>query len=503
MAFAASSAATRRHRRVIHRPSSSAADDLEEVATQVAHASLDSETGEESPFGSHQVALAASLKQAVSSDAGFRSTPIGASDMKVDGALQTLPPSSLFHLPTPGRNSRNPPPPPPAEPPTPPAAMAGAMNGFFGSVLPPPPAGPPASPPTKPPSAPPVMPPGACAAPSAPAPSSSAFSPGCAPISPKGPEPWGLSDAAASQAPQSKGGYREWLQARGQQAMTRSLHTPNGPSGSPVGSPLAHSPLPPASPLATTIASSVAGGPLACYPGTSTAAPCVGVVPPMPNMRMGQPPVPLAPLQPPQASSQWGMPSPCGDMMQQWYPQVQTAEMHPAMMGSQVPPMIPGLCRANSGMMGDCGQQSPSSADAYQQMMGQAMMCDLSGHQSSASQVAMMSGQQSQYGASQQSQVMSPFGHSQVQMMPGDCGAGQHMQQFSMGGWVEDPQQQMQLPQMQQPIAAPSGICQEFDRRLSHQEMMATVMPWTASGMSSEQLAEQLRAAAQNAVWED
>ncbi|CAE8596139.1 unnamed protein product, partial [Polarella glacialis] len=99
--------------------------------------------------------------------------------------------------------------------------------------------------------------------------------------------------------------------------------------------------------------------------------------------------------------------------------------------------------------------------------------------------------------------VMSPFGHSQVQMMPGDCGAGQHMQQFSMGGWVEDPQQQMQLPQMQQPIAAPSGICQEFDRRLSHQEMMATVMPWTASGMSSEQLAEQLRAAAQNAVWED
>lgn len=37
-----------------------------------------------------------------------------------------------------------------------------------------------------------------------------------------GPEPWGLPDAAAPQ-PGTKAGYREWLQARGQLAMQRSL----------------------------------------------------------------------------------------------------------------------------------------------------------------------------------------------------------------------------------------------------------------------------------------
>lgn len=66
-----------------------------------------------------------------------------------------------------------------------------------------------------------------------------------------GPEPWGA-DAEKPAVPAAKGGYREWLQARGQQAMQRSLMQGGGRhQGMPA------SPVPPAAcpgPLLTTSA---------------------------------------------------------------------------------------------------------------------------------------------------------------------------------------------------------------------------------------------------------
>lgn len=48
-----------------------------------------------------------------------------------------------------------------------------------------------------------------------------------------GPEPWGVSDSSASTS--ARGNYREWLQARGQQAMQRSIYGGgNGMPGTPT-----------------------------------------------------------------------------------------------------------------------------------------------------------------------------------------------------------------------------------------------------------------------------
>lgn len=67
----------------------------------------------------------------------------------------------------------------------------------------------------------------------------------------RGPEPWGAADVAA------KGGYREWLQARGQQAMQRSLM-----QGAP-GARQQGAPSPPVSPAACPAVAGVLAAPAA------------------------------------------------------------------------------------------------------------------------------------------------------------------------------------------------------------------------------------------------
>lgn len=68
--------------------------------------------------------------------------------------------------------------------------------------------------------------------------------------SPKGPEPWGLpAEAATAPAPSAnKGGYREFLQARGQQAMQRSSQMPPLVPGSRLPGQAGAVPPPPAVP---------------------------------------------------------------------------------------------------------------------------------------------------------------------------------------------------------------------------------------------------------------
>mmetsp|Transcript_20338 Transcript_20338/g.36330 ORF Transcript_20338/g.36330 Transcript_20338/m.36330 type:complete len:454 (+) Transcript_20338:67-1428(+) len=428
----------------------STSDDLEEVATQVAQASLDSENGEESPMAG-QVAMNSQLKN--------MATP----DLKLTAAS-----NAIFQLPTPGRSGRNPPPPPPSEPPTPTANMNGSLVGL--STMPPPPAAPPASPPTAPPS----MPPAVCGAQAPPAVPGAPHvaAPRNAPTVPDAPHAQGA----------SKGNYREWLQARGQQAMSRSLNQTPGPLGtqSPTASPC------PASPLATTIASTN-------YPGMSHPLPCSTPLPPMPSMRMSQPLPQTAPVQPsPQQappSQNWGVP--CAEMQQPWYPQ---PEMPPQQ--NQGPPMIPGLC-PRGGVMDCAGQQSPMSGD-YQMMGCSPQVMGECNMQSPAS--AFMAGQQSPFGGQ-----MSPYNQ---QVLPQDFSMGQ----LPVNGWPEDPVQMQQMPQpdpMQmvntqmppQQAISPSSCQPQLPpfpgRDMSHEEMMATVIPAAAYGLDREQLAHQLRAAAQ------
>eukprot|EP00930_Biecheleria_cincta_P028510 TRINITY_DN19903_c0_g1_i1.p1 TRINITY_DN19903_c0_g1~~TRINITY_DN19903_c0_g1_i1.p1 ORF type:complete len:597 (+),score=117.67 TRINITY_DN19903_c0_g1_i1:103-1791(+) len=522
---------------------STVADDLEEVAMQVAHAAVDSENSEGSPTKASQVWKASGHK---SSNAV--PSPHGA------------PGGALFQLPTPGRSGRTVPP-PPAEP-----ANAGTLSSSgFGTV--PPPLGAPA-PPTAPPSTPPVMPPAAaqslgahasalamhpavpptappagppCTSPSAAQAAAAAAAtqmrsaPGTCPVGsvsqtapgsgsfPVAPMPSGPPDAAHTSLVPA-GNYRERLQARGQQAMHRSLHP--GAAHAQHQSALQGSPGPspghPGSPLATTLATGAQS--LSGFPGMShpvNASP-TAAVPPLPSMgggRMGpaatQPPPPVMPLQAP-----WSMAG-AGAEMQPWG----SSDLQSMGSATQVPPMLPGVCPR--------GQMLPE-CDNFQ-MMGcgqQAMMPDCAG----ASPFGMPGqGQQSPYAA--QGQMMSPF--SQQMTMPCDfTPGGNPMQQMPMP-W-EDPMQQMQqmqamqqmqqMPPMQhmapmppQPdpvqllspqyamqamtaqqqhcVSSPTGSCHSpcdqssmAARPLNHEEMMAAMQ---GGFFDREQLAQQLRDAAQ------
>jgi len=147
------------------------------------------------------------------------------------------------------------------------------------------------------------------------------------PPSPHAPEPWALpSESAASGLHEVKTNYRERLQARGQQAMNRSLG--------------ASSPVPlPASPVATVPGVlQMPNGPLAGL---------LGPVPPLP-----QPAAPAA-----------------------WAPaEVQPPWFAPPTPEAQPPLMIPGLCRQGSLGTDILGQQSPHG-DGYQMMRcGQGIM---------------------------------------------------------------------------------------------------------------------------------
>eukprot|EP00933_Yihiella_yeosuensis_P052728 TRINITY_DN5083_c0_g1_i1.p1 TRINITY_DN5083_c0_g1~~TRINITY_DN5083_c0_g1_i1.p1 ORF type:complete len:479 (-),score=179.21 TRINITY_DN5083_c0_g1_i1:257-1693(-) len=451
-----------------------ASDDLEAIANQVAFSSLDSESGD-SPAGC-QVKIAASLQQEAAEKAAALG-PIG------KGAA---PGSALFHLPTPGRSSRNPPPPPPAEPPVSPT---GAPIIGLQHLLPPPPANPPVAtaPPTAAPSSPPVLPP--TASPAVPAVAAS--------TAPKGPEPW-MAGAQGSESGRSasKGNYREWLQARGAQAMNRSVTgTPTAASSAPanpavLGSPIAAtSPTAAASPLATQAPTPTAAAPFSPFFPPQQPAPVA--VPPQPAAAHLAGPPQMAAAPPSQAAAaHWGVPHADvhAQQQQQWYPP--QPEVHA---GMQVSHMMPGAA-----MPDYVGQTSPMSHDGYSQMMGP--------------QVPMMPGQQSPYSA--------PYG--QVQYMPEQPMMQQHhmMQQPAMAHqmyqqvpqqphmaidmacpWTEGHFHQQQPTQQLEPAAAEAP---KQGQSISHQDMMSTLMCVSGGAMNPEQLAEQLKAAAQCAgAYED
>lgn len=422
---------SRRNRRP-YRRSDEASDDLEHVATQVAYSAVDSENSDGTPV-SGKVGMV-SLKQ-----------PEEAPRMMVQladkvGEVKPRPPlGSLLNLPTPGRNSRNPPPPPPAQAPTPTASMANCLNGL--STLPPPPLAPAA--------------PMSALAPNVHGPLGSPMLPGPIQVS-KGPEPWmttrqpeAATSPTASPTAQPKGGYREWLQARGQHAMHRSLGTP--------ASPLAVPPSSPSTPIGSHMV------PLATVPPFP-------VGPVMPQMaaqvmnassastRMS---LQIASTQPPQAAA-WNVPP--SEVQQQWYPQADTSSM-----ASQAPLMIPGLCPRSSMVQEYVGQ---AAGFPMMDCSPQAML-DCGGQ---SPMVAMM-GQQSPYGPS------LPYSH-QAPFIPGE------REQV----W-EDPVQQMAMQAAFE--ISPSGRA-ALKGNLSHEEMMAALMPSNqyGPGLDKEELAWQLKAAA-------
>jgi len=146
--------------------------------------------------------------------------------------------------------------------------------------------------------------------------------------------------------------------------------------------------------------------------------------------------------------------------------------------------------------------------DAFQMMgCGQQMGMDYNGMQSPvSSQFAASQGQPAPFAAAQQFGGMSPFGQ-QVPMGPADFTGA-----MPVPGWGEEVMHQMP-PMQQQPISPNSCNLQSLppqpqqqpqqpqqpplNREMSHQEMMAAVMPAAAFGLDREQLAQQLRAAAQ------
>lgn len=249
----------------------------------------------------------------------------------------------------------------------------------------------------------------------------------------RGPEPWGLQAPAASVA--AKGGYREWLQARGQQAMQRSLLQGSSPANRTQASvpPPAHPP--------------------------SAPAPCPGAVSGVLSSLGAPPAAPAAPPQPQMVT--WGV---AGDLqMQQWFG-APNVEMSP--MGGQQAPLGFGGCGQQSLVLPGCGQQSPLAfSSACQQSAG-----------------APMSGQQSPMAYSACGQQASlPFTGGNCQQGMATPIASQQSP-IAFGGIC------------QQNIGVPSG--QQTPKECNQSELMAALMPGSLSGMDGEQLAAQLRAAA-------
>jgi len=131
-----------------------------------------------------------------------------------------------------------------------------------------------------------------------------------------GPEPWGLPDPSQPPTPQhgSKAGYREWLQARGQMAMQRSL---GGTSSRPP-----------------------------CLPSTAT-GPSSSVPAPLPLAAVT--PGPTSPVS-------WGGMQ--GDVQLQWFG-APSPEMSPVAAGAgQQPAMGFGVCNPPQLMLPGCSQTS-------------------------------------------------------------------------------------------------------------------------------------------------
>jgi len=181
-----------------------------------------------------------------------------------------------------------------------------------------------------------------------------------------GPEPWGLPDASLPPIPQhaTKAGYREWLQARGQMAMQRSLGSTARPQHS-----------------TTTVSLSEASGQSSHMPA----------------------PLPLASALPGPASPvNWGNMQ--GDMQLQWFstgvpsqdvtPVVAGAAQQPALgfgMCSQPTLMLPGTGAQSAQVYGpptpvatpmSCSQASPMSS--HMAFAGCHPSTPVSGHPSAA-----------------------------------------------------------------------------------------------------------------------
>lgn len=425
-----SSAMLSRRNRRQNRRSDEAADDLEQVATQVAYSAVDSENSDGTPVGGKVGTV--SLKQSEE----LPRMMVQLAD-KVGDVKPRPPLGSLLNLPTPGRNSRNHPPPPPAAAPTPTASMANCLNGF--STLPPPPA-----PLSALMSAPPTYAPNVHGPIGAMLPGPA--TPGPIQVS-KGPEPWMSTrqpEAANSPiASSSKGGYREWLQARGQQAMRRSVGTPASPMAVPPPSP------------STLIGSQM--GPLATVPPFPVGPVMPQLATPVVHATSASSrvPMPIASTQPPQAAA-WNVPS---EVSQQWYPQQDVSSM-----AAQAPLMIPGLCPRSeyAGQAAGFPMMDCCSPQAMLDCVGQSPMVGLMG-------------QQSPYDSN------LPY-HHQAQFIPCD------REQV----W-EEPMQQMAI----QPTFEISPSGRALKGNLSHEEMMAALIPSNqfGPGLNKEELALQLKAA--------
>eukprot|EP00933_Yihiella_yeosuensis_P050475 TRINITY_DN48264_c0_g1_i1.p1 TRINITY_DN48264_c0_g1~~TRINITY_DN48264_c0_g1_i1.p1 ORF type:complete len:424 (-),score=111.67 TRINITY_DN48264_c0_g1_i1:257-1456(-) len=362
---------------------------------------------------------------AVSDERGGDSKESATSDKKL-----------LGNLPTPGRNSsKKHPPPPPAQAPVSPTSF-NSLNG----PLPPPPANPPATPLTAPPASPPVLP-------------SAALRTGSAP---QALDPWMTGSSTPQGGSQTKGaaGYREWLQSRGQQAMSRSLTSASGSPGSSVATTAPSTSTPTSTPLATTVA---AGAQLSFFTGAQPAQPQ------QPAQLLADPGSGPA-IQAPVATAPWAQSPVAGEVQAQqpWYPPQQVLEAPPVL---PQPPVY--------------GHHPSAVADpmSYQQIFdpgmpfGQAQFHELAHQQHLQHQLDQQLYMQQQMEQQQQHQ------HHQLQL-----------QQLL--------QQQTPQPQTAQPISP------NTQQGLSHQDMMAKLMNMGAFGntLTPEQLEGQLKAAADEAL---
>lgn len=350
----------------------------------------------------------------------------------------------ILRLPTPNRTGRAPPP-PPAQPP----------RRHEAQLPPSPPSLPPGGLLTAPPTAPPSKP-APMAPPSAPLPAAPAASPAQARCA----EPWELS------CQKSSGGYREWLQARGTQAMQRSL------KASPANSPVSGSPM--ATPMATALLSSMP--PVPPLPQANLQSSLQA----QPMLQLQSPGMPLLQTSPVSLQSSVSWTAPASNMQvspwapellaqaqiqrealvqaqqaqtqQQWFMASSTAESQMIQQHYQpsMQPMIPGLCHQNPMQMHDCSTSSPTTPASF------------------ASSQWMEFGNQSPFGLS--TMIQQSFCQTQA-MIPETC-----------------------MPHSHQVLMQSHGLAAQ-SQSWSHEDMMAALIPG-GSNMDNEFLAQQLRAAA-------
>lgn len=252
-----------------------------------------------------------------------------------------------------------------------------------------------------------------------------------------GPEPWGLPDASLPPTPQhgAKAGYREWLQARGQMAMQRSLGSTARPQHSSTA------------------------------PGQSSHVPV---------------PLPLATAVPgPAPSVNWG--SMQGDMQLQWFsPAAASQDLTPVGAGAaQQPALGFGVCSQPTLMLPGC-PQTPVANGCLQQSLTGPQSAQVYGPPTPVA---------TPMGCSQASPMAFAGCHPSTPVSSHPSTA--HYSFFPQG--PETPvagQQELLAPIVpQQDLLPPQEDCEQ-------EQLMAAVMPEGFSGLDKETIAQRLRAAA-------